>query len=120
MFLFEIDFASPHFSQYLSQIFDDETSTEARQEGESAQDPSEKIMTPWTFNVKFPYGTPFTFRSLMFAARKDGNLELLTQGTTKASCTGFWTRSISFGQFIYIRQSLLRFESLCRVKPSRR
>jgi hypothetical protein len=52
----------------------------ARQEGGSAQDPSEKIMAPCTFNVKFPYGTQFTFGSLMFATGKDGNLEMLPQG----------------------------------------
>jgi hypothetical protein len=37
-------------------------------------------MVPWTFNVKFPYDTQFIFGSLMFAAGKEGNLELLTQG----------------------------------------
>jgi hypothetical protein len=39
-------------------------------------------MTPWTFSIKFSYGTQFTFRSLMFAAREDENLELLTRGST--------------------------------------
>jgi hypothetical protein len=37
-------------------------------------------MTPWTFSVKFPYGTQFTFGSLLFDVREDENLELLTQG----------------------------------------
>jgi hypothetical protein len=37
-------------------------------------------MAPWTFNIKFPYDTQFTFGSLMFAAGKDGNHELLTRG----------------------------------------
>jgi hypothetical protein len=37
-------------------------------------------MAPWTFSVKFPYDTQFTFESLMFAAGEDGNLKLLTQG----------------------------------------
>jgi hypothetical protein len=36
-------------------------------------------MAPWTFNIKFSYDTQFLFRSLMFAAEEDGNLELLTQ-----------------------------------------
>jgi hypothetical protein len=45
-------------------------STKARQKRESAQDLSGKIMTPWTFNVKFPLDTHFTFGSLMFAAEK--------------------------------------------------
>jgi hypothetical protein len=27
-------------------------------------------MAPWTFNVKFPYDTEFTFGSLTFAAGK--------------------------------------------------
>jgi hypothetical protein len=35
-----------------------------------------------TFKVKFLYGTRFLFRTLMFAAREDKNLELLTQGPT--------------------------------------
>jgi hypothetical protein len=41
--------------------------------------PGESI-TPWTFNVKFPYGTQFLFGSLMFATGEDKNLKLLTQG----------------------------------------
>jgi hypothetical protein len=61
-------------------------STEACQEGKSARDPSEKIMTPCTFSIKFPYDIQFTFSSLMFAAEEDENLELLTRGaSTKAS-----------------------------------
>jgi hypothetical protein len=39
-------------------------------------------MAPWTFSTKFPYGTQFIFRSLMFTDGEDGNLELLTQGST--------------------------------------
>jgi hypothetical protein len=60
--------ASP---DHYHKISDDETSIEARQEGGSAEDPSEKIMASWTFNVKFPYDTQFTFGSLMFAAGED-------------------------------------------------
>jgi hypothetical protein len=37
-------------------------------------------MAPWTFSIKFPYDTQFTFRSLMFAAEDDRNLELLARG----------------------------------------
>jgi hypothetical protein len=37
-------------------------------------------MAPWTFSIKFPYDTQFIFRSLMFTAREDRSLELLTQG----------------------------------------
>jgi hypothetical protein len=80
MFFFKIDLALSRFSRSLSQISDDETSTEARQEGKNAQDPSEKIMTPCTFNVKFPYGTQFIFGSFMFATGEDENLKLLTRG----------------------------------------
>jgi hypothetical protein len=61
-------------------LSNDEMSTEVLQEGESAQDPSGKIMEPWAFSVNFPYDTQFTFNSLMFVAGEDGNLELLTQG----------------------------------------
>jgi hypothetical protein len=52
-------------------------STEAHQEGGSAQDPSDKIMARWTFDVKFPLGTQFTFGSLTFAAGEDGELRML-------------------------------------------
>jgi hypothetical protein len=37
-------------------------------------------MAPWTFNVKFPSGTEFTFRSLTFAAGEDGDLRMLPPG----------------------------------------
>jgi hypothetical protein len=80
MFIYEIDLVSPHFSRSSPQVSDDETSTETRQEGDNAQDLSEKIMAPWTFSIKFSYGTQFTFGSLIFVVEEDGNLELLTQG----------------------------------------
>jgi hypothetical protein len=37
-------------------------------------------MTPWTFDVKFPLGTKFTFGSLTFAVREDGDLQMLPPG----------------------------------------
>jgi hypothetical protein len=94
-------------------------------------------MTPCTFSIKFSYGTQFTFGSLMFAAREDRNIELLTQGptpkcltpvygvidsgpNTKVSRASVWTSSISFDQLVYIRWCLLMFESLCKAIPSRR
>jgi hypothetical protein len=49
---------------------------------ESAQDLSEKIMSHWTFSIKFSYDTQFTFVSLMFAVREVENLKLLTRGPT--------------------------------------
>jgi hypothetical protein len=39
-------------------------------------------MAPWVFDKKFPYVTQFLLRTLMFAAREDGDLELLAQGLT--------------------------------------
>jgi hypothetical protein len=45
VFIFEIDLSSSRFSRSSSQVSNDETSTVARQEGGSAQDPSGKIMT---------------------------------------------------------------------------
>jgi hypothetical protein len=80
VFILEIDFASAHFSRSSSQISDDTTSTEARQEGGIAQDPFEKIMAPWMFDVKFPLGAQFTFGSLTFAAGKDEEHRMLTPG----------------------------------------
>jgi hypothetical protein len=55
-------------------------STEARQEGDCAQDPSEKAMAPWTFDIKFPRGTEFTFGSLTFVVGEDGDLRMLPLG----------------------------------------
>jgi hypothetical protein len=56
------------------------TSTEACQVGGSAQDPSGKAMAPWTFDVKFPLGTKFTFGSLTFIVGEDGDLRMLAPG----------------------------------------
>jgi hypothetical protein len=39
-------------------------------------------MAPWTFDVKFPLGTKFTFGSLTFAAGEDGDLRMLHPGET--------------------------------------
>jgi hypothetical protein len=58
-------------------ISDDEISTEARQEGGSAQNPSGKIMAPWMFDVKFSCGIQLTFGSLSFTAGEDGDLKML-------------------------------------------
>jgi hypothetical protein len=82
MFFLEIDLSSSCFSRSLSQIPGNEMLIEARQEGGSVQDPSEKIMTPWTFDVKFSHDTQFTFGSLTFAVREDENLKMLSPGST--------------------------------------
>jgi hypothetical protein len=37
-------------------------------------------MAPCAFDVKFPLGTKFTFRSLTFAAEEDGDLWMLPPG----------------------------------------
>jgi hypothetical protein len=87
MFILEIGLASSHFSQSLSQISDDETSTEAHQERGSAQEPSGKIMEPWTFNIKFTLGTQFTFESLMFVAGEDEDLMMLPPGSAPERLT---------------------------------
>jgi hypothetical protein len=39
-----------------------------------------ELMAPWIFEVNFPYVIEFLFGTLMFAARKDRILELLTRG----------------------------------------
>jgi hypothetical protein len=83
------------------------TSTEARQEGGRAQDLSGKTMAPWTFDVKFPHGTEFTFWSLTFAAGEDGDLKMLPPWAT--------TRAPSSGSIIYVKRFLLRFGSMCKA-----
>jgi hypothetical protein len=57
------------------QIFADETSIEACQEGGSARGLSGKNMAP--LDVKFPLDTQFTFGSLMFIMGEDGDLKML-------------------------------------------
>jgi hypothetical protein len=37
-------------------------------------------MTPWTFDVKFPLDTKFTFGSLTFAVGEDVDLRMLPPG----------------------------------------
>jgi hypothetical protein len=37
-------------------------------------------MASWTFDIKFPRGTEFTFGSLTFAAGEDGDLQMLPLG----------------------------------------
>jgi hypothetical protein len=37
-------------------------------------------MAPWTFDIKFPLGTQFTFRSLTFVVGEDGDLKMLPLG----------------------------------------
>jgi hypothetical protein len=65
---------------FILKISDDTTSIEARQVGDCAQDPSGKAMASWTFDIKFSRGTEFTFGSLTFAAREDGDLRMLPPG----------------------------------------
>jgi hypothetical protein len=38
-------------------------------------------MSPWTFDMKFPLDTQFTFGSLMFAMGEDGDLKMLLPGS---------------------------------------
>jgi hypothetical protein len=37
-------------------------------------------MAPWSFDMKFPRGTQFTYGSLMFTAGEDGDLKMLPLG----------------------------------------
>jgi hypothetical protein len=53
-------------------------------------------MAPWTFNVKFPYGTRFTFGSLTFAMGKDENLKMLTLGLAPECFTSVYGQSSYF------------------------
>jgi hypothetical protein len=68
------------FLLILIKISDDSTSTEARQEARSAQDPSKKIMASRMFDVKFPCDTQLTFGPLTFATGEDGDLKMLLPG----------------------------------------
>jgi hypothetical protein len=79
VFIIEIDLASSCFSRsyfkYLTTQY-----RQRREEGESAHDPFGKTMAPWTFDIKFPLGTQFTFGSLTFVVGEDGDLKMLPPG----------------------------------------
>jgi hypothetical protein len=77
VFIIEIDLASSCFFRSSLQVSNDMTSIEARQVEKSAQDLSGKIIAPWTFDVKFPLDTQFTFRSLTFVVEGDEDLMML-------------------------------------------
>jgi hypothetical protein len=47
-------------------------------------------MTPWMFDVRFPYGTQLTFRSLTFAAGEDGNLKMLPSESSPECLTSVY------------------------------
>jgi hypothetical protein len=93
---------------FLLKISDDTTSTEAHQVGDYAQDPSGKAMAPWTFDVKFPLGTKFTFGSLTFAAGEDGDRRMLppgeaTEHTAPSSASSETQADLDFFDGTYIR-----------------
>jgi hypothetical protein len=50
-------------------------------------------MAPWTFDVKFPLGTKFTFGSLTFAASEDGDLRMLPPGEATEHTAPSWASS---------------------------
>jgi hypothetical protein len=80
MFLPEIDLASSRFPRsshkYLMMI---RRQRNARK-GKALKILPGGLMAPCTFSVKFSYDTQFIFKSMMFTAGEDGNLELLAQG----------------------------------------
>jgi hypothetical protein len=104
------------------------------QEGGSAQDQSGKTIALWTFNVKFPRGTRFTFGTLTFTAGKDGDLKILPSGPAPEHlalaltsalggscsgldpCAGFYIRTTKLIRGIPIVTSILR--PLIRVSSS--
>jgi hypothetical protein len=53
-------------------------------------------MAPWTFDVKFPRGTQFTFGSLTFAAGEDGDLGMLPTGSAPECLALIYGQAPSF------------------------
>jgi hypothetical protein len=65
-------------------------------------------MAPWTFDVKFPRGTEFTFGSLTFATGEDGDLRMLppgkvTEHTTPSSASSEIQPNSDLFDVLYIR-----------------
>jgi hypothetical protein len=53
-------------------------------------------MAPWTLDVKFLFGTQFTFRSLTFATSEDGNLMMLPPGLAPERLTSAYGQAPYF------------------------
>jgi hypothetical protein len=66
------------FPLILSQIFAKIRRWRRARKGKSLKIRPGELMAPWTFEVKFPYGTQFLFGTLMFTAGEDRTIELLT------------------------------------------
>jgi hypothetical protein len=69
-------------------------------------------MAPWTFDVKFPLGTKFTFGLLTFAAGEDGDLRMLppgeaTEHTAPSSALSGTQADSDFLDVLYIRTAKL-------------
>jgi hypothetical protein len=69
-------------------------------------------MATWTFDVKFPLGTKFTFGSLTFAAGEDGDLWMLppgeaTEHTAPSSASSGTQVDSDFFDGLYIRTAKL-------------
>jgi hypothetical protein len=67
------------FPLILLQISDDETSTEARQERESAEIHPGELMAPWIYDEKFLMDMRFLLGTLPFTMGEDNDLEHSTQ-----------------------------------------
>jgi hypothetical protein len=67
------------FPPILLQISDDETSTEARQEGGSTEIYPGELRTSWIYYEKFLMDMRFLFRTLSFTTEEDDDLERPTQ-----------------------------------------
>jgi hypothetical protein len=63
----------------LLQISNNETSTEARQKGRSAEIHHSELMTMWIYDEKFLTGIQFLFGTLSFMTVEDDDLERPTQ-----------------------------------------
>jgi hypothetical protein len=66
----EIDLAITVFPSIVSQISAEIYRRRRTSMGETLKIHPGGIMAPWNFKVKFPYGTRFLFRSLVFNAGK--------------------------------------------------
>jgi hypothetical protein len=74
-------------------------------------------MASGTFDVKFPYGTQFTFGSLTFATEGGGwkSPDAAPRASIRAPHVGIWTSSIFPSHLIYVKRCLLRSGYLCRA-----
>jgi hypothetical protein len=116
VFILEIDPVSSRFSRSSSEAFDDEMSTEARQEEGSAQRSVRKDHDTIDVRRQVPLRHTVHLQVIdVYCRGRWKSLDAAHRASTRAPCADIWTSSMFPDHLIYYRRCLLRFGSLYRA-----